>query len=254
MLSIVGSVYPLPGHDTGGLWPIYVTEHASEATSQNLLDPYSFAHATHGVIGYLAAFFFGLGAGDGLILTLVTALLWEMLENTNLIIQLFRDHSGPSEYYAGDSRINVAGDVIACGVGFTLAHVAADWAGLWLPVAWVLASEIVLGVTIRDNMFLMGLQLLAPNKAVQAWQAQIVPGEEQPRVRKGEEHTGAEGGYWAHRRLRSRKYRRGSPRRDSDFLHLWKKINSNSNSSNSSNISSNRISTENRNSENFYNN
>jgi hypothetical protein len=199
MLSIIGTVYPLPGHDTGGVWPLYVTEHASEATSQNLLDPYSFAHATHGVIGYLATIPLGLGPGDGLILTLVTALLWEMLENTNLIIQLFRDHSGPSEFYVGDSRINVAGDVIACGVGFTLAHVAADWAGLWLPVAWILASEVVLGVTIRDNMFLMGLQLVAPSQSVKQWQGEILTREEQQR------RDAPDGGYWTFR-FRSRKY------------------------------------------------
>ena len=235
MLSIIGAVYPLPGHDTGGMWPLYVVEHASSHTSQNLLDPYSFAHATHGVIGYLATIPLGLGPGDGLILTLVTALLWEMLENTNLIIQLFRDHSGPSETYVGDSRINVAGDVIACGVGFTVAHVAAEWAGLWLPVAWILASEIVLGVTIRDNMLLMGLQLIAPNEAINAWQTEILTRGEQQRKGKGE-FVG--GGYWP-RRFRSRRYSSAATRGNM-AVERWTNVSNSSNSSNNT-LNSNNI-------------
>ena len=34
LLGMISAVYKLPGHDGGGLWPIYVTEHYSLQTSQ----------------------------------------------------------------------------------------------------------------------------------------------------------------------------------------------------------------------------
>jgi hypothetical protein len=108
--------------------------------------------------------------------------------------------------------------VIACGVGFTLAHVAADWAGLWLPVAWVLASEVVLGVTIRDNMLLMGMQLIAPSAAVTQWQSEILTRREQQRTGKI-----VGGGYWP-RRFRSRRYE-GAKTVGNLSLERWDNIN-----------------------------
>ena len=53
----------------------------------------------------------------------------------------------------------------------------------------------------RDNMLLMGLQLLAPNKAIAQWQYEIIPGnqshEQGRHGDKGEEVIGrGEGGYW----------------------------------------------------------
>ena len=154
--------------------PWFVKSHSSVQTSQNLFDPYRISHASHGVIGYLAASWFGLDLGGGLIVAIVSASLWEMLENTNLIINQFRENSGTSESYEGDSRINVVGDVISCATGYTLAHVGHEVAGPWFPFAWLVASELVLAVTIRDNMLLMALQLIAPSETIKHWQQEII--------------------------------------------------------------------------------
>ena len=59
MFATLWTVLKLPGHDEGGLWPIFVPEHYSEKTSQHLLDPYSFAHVSHGAIGFIVAFLTG---------------------------------------------------------------------------------------------------------------------------------------------------------------------------------------------------
>ena len=177
IMGIVNAIYPLPGHEKGGFWPIYVKEHYSHQTSQNLLDPYSFTHAIHGVIGYIISSWMHIDLAGGLIFSFMSAMLWEMLENTNLIITLFRENSGASENYRGDSRINVVGDILSCGVGYMLAHVGHEIGGPWFPFAWLVASEIVLAATIRDNMLLMGLQLIAPVPIIAEWQAQVIPKE-----------------------------------------------------------------------------
>ena len=194
ILSIVNAASPLPGHQHGGFFPIYVKEHFTKQTSSNPFDPYSFSHASHGVLGYIFSSWIGLDLGGGLILALTSAMLWEMLENTNFIINLFRENSGTSKEYQGDSKINIVGDVIACGLGYTMAHVGHEFAGPWFPFAWLVAVEIVLLVLIRDNMLLMGLQLLAPNKAIAEWQYEIIPhAKSTPRSNYSSEGMG---GYW----------------------------------------------------------
>ena len=39
LLGMITMVYKLPGHEGGGLWPLYVKEHYSLQTSQNPFDP-----------------------------------------------------------------------------------------------------------------------------------------------------------------------------------------------------------------------
>ena len=211
-LGVVNAVYPLPGNTNGGLWPLYVADHASPQTSQNLLDPYSFHHASHGVLIYILGSWAGVDLGGGLVMSLVSAMLWEMLENTNLVILLFRENSGTSQEYAGDSRVNVIGDVLCCAVGYALAHVGHEFAGPWFPFAWIVASEIVLAATIRDNVLLMALQLIAPSDIIKQWQAEIIHKEGGGRgdTGAGFGESGAGfgefgAGYWDNRRL-STKY------------------------------------------------
>ena len=73
-------------------------EHYSLKTSQNLLDPYSFSHVNHGVHGFLLANLLGADLGVSFVLTIASALLWEILENTKFVIDLFKREHWPSEY------------------------------------------------------------------------------------------------------------------------------------------------------------
>ena len=59
MFAVLWTFLKLPGHDEGGLFPVYIQEHYSERTSQHLLDPYSFAHVSHGAIGFIVTFLTG---------------------------------------------------------------------------------------------------------------------------------------------------------------------------------------------------
>ena len=59
LLGMITMVYKLPGHEGGGLWPLYVKEHYSLQTSQNPFDPYSISHVTHGALGYIIVFLTG---------------------------------------------------------------------------------------------------------------------------------------------------------------------------------------------------
>ena len=49
----------MPGHDAGGLWPVWIPEHYSERTSAYPFDPYSFSHFAHGTLGFTFAYLAG---------------------------------------------------------------------------------------------------------------------------------------------------------------------------------------------------
>ena len=187
LLGLVTTAYKLPGHDGGGLWPVYVWEHYSLMTSQNPLDPYSISHVTHGALGFLLVFLSGLEPGLGFLLTMLTGVMWEVAENTEFVINLFRETSGPSEEYRGDSKINVVGDILACSLGYSLSYILSrHLGGSVLPaLIYLVLSELYLAVTIRDNILIIGVQILLNNDQIREWQLAAIPAKYRDRGRTG---------------------------------------------------------------------
>ena len=69
--------------------------------------------------------------------------------------------------YSGDSVINSISDILMMCVGFLLARKFPVWAS----AALLVVLELVPLFVIRDNLTLNVWMLLAPSKAIQAWQA-----------------------------------------------------------------------------------
>jgi hypothetical protein len=140
---------------------------ASSENSQHLSDPYTFTHVVHGFGFYallrLAARRWPVGL-RGLV-ALVLEAGWEVLENTNWVIERYREATISLDYY-GDSVVNSLGDMAAMVVGFALAA--------RLPVraivAITLASELILGILIRDNLTLNIVMLIYPFESIKRWQ------------------------------------------------------------------------------------
>ena len=187
LLGLVTTGYKLPGHDGGGVWPVYVTEHYSLQTSQNPLDPYSISHVTHGALGFIIVFLCDLEPGLGFLLTTVTGVLWEVGENTDFVINLFRETSGPSEDYRGDSKINVVGDVLSCSLGYALSYILSrHLGGSIIPaLLYLIISELYLAVTIRDNIIIIGVQILINSDLIRDWQLEAIPAKYRDRGRTG---------------------------------------------------------------------
>ncbi len=91
--------------------------------------------------------------------------LWEILENSNLIIQRYREATISLDYL-GDSVINSVGDLISCGLGFVLAR----WLGLRCSVIVFLLTEAMLLLWIKDDLFLNVVMLIYPLEIIKAWQ------------------------------------------------------------------------------------
>ena len=77
-------------------------------------------------------------------MTTVSAVVWEMVENSEFVISLFRENSGPSEDYRGDSQVNVVGDVVSCALGYGSSYILSrQLGGSLLPaLAYFILSEL----------------------------------------------------------------------------------------------------------------
>jgi hypothetical protein len=144
---------------------------ASSENSQHLSDWYTPSHVIHGFIFYGALWLFcrltGVRMSLGLRLLIATLVEsgWEIVENTDAVIQRYREATIALDYY-GDSVVNSIADILAMIAGFLIA-----WRlPVALTVAIAIALELFVGWMIRDNLALNVLMLLWPLASVKAWQ------------------------------------------------------------------------------------
>ena len=120
----------------------------SSGNSQHLTDWYTFAHVLDGFGFYLALALIGRTWLLPARLTLATALAvaWEIFENTDFVIDHYREAT-IALGYRGDSIVNSVGDVLACTLGFLLAAglpvrmSVALGSGLTVIAAWVVLGH-----------------------------------------------------------------------------------------------------------------
>ncbi len=141
---------------------------ASPRTSQMLADWYSPSHLVHGFLFYAALWWVARSrpAEHRFLVALLVEVGWEIIENTPLIIDRYREATAAIGY-TGDSVINSLSDVAMMALGFF----AARRLPLWVSVLLVLLLELVPLLLIRDNLTLNVWMLLAPNDAIRAWQS-----------------------------------------------------------------------------------
>ncbi|KQT61777.1 MULTISPECIES: DUF2585 domain-containing protein [unclassified Aureimonas] len=139
----------------------------SSENSQHLSDWYSPSHLIHGFLFFFATWFLMRRQPMGLRLcvAIVVEAAWEIVENTDMVIQRYREATIALDYY-GDSVINSVSDILFMVLGFFLAARLP----IWLTIAIAVGFELFTGWMIRDNLTLNVLMLVWPLDAVKAWQ------------------------------------------------------------------------------------
>ncbi len=90
---------------------------------------------------------------------------WEIFENTNTVIEAYRESTIALNYF-GDSVLNSMADVLAFALGYTASLLLATW----VSAAVFLGIETVLLLTIRGSLVLNVVMLLHPIDSIKAWQ------------------------------------------------------------------------------------
>ena len=150
------------GDYTPWAWNIW-----SSHNSQHIIDPYTFTHILHGVLEFwlIGLVFWKMPMAWRFVLAIFIESSWEVAENSSYIINRYREETISLDYF-GDSIINSLADIAACASGFMIAR----YLRFWKSLAFFVATEIILILTIKDSLIINIIMLISPIEAIKKWQ------------------------------------------------------------------------------------
>lgn len=150
-----------------GRFLVWTSDAWTSATSQHLFDPYAFTHVLHGFLlcWLLALLLPKLSAAWRFALAVAAEALWEVVENSNFVIQRYREATAALGY-EGDTVVNSLGDIIACALGFLVARRL----GFTRSLALFVCVELLLLIWIKDSLILNIIMLIYPLDSIKEWQ------------------------------------------------------------------------------------
>lgn len=159
------------GRDTispSGTIALWEGDPLSPENSKGIWDWYTLSHIIHGFLFFGALWVVARRLSFGWRLAIATGIevAWEIVENSNAVIERYRTTTVSTEY-SGDSVLNSVSDVAMMLVGFWLAARLP----VWVTVVLIIGFEALTLWLIRDGLALNVLMLVYPVDAVRVWQA-----------------------------------------------------------------------------------
>jgi hypothetical protein len=150
-----------------GRFGFWETSIWSSENSQRVADPYSFSHIVHGISFYALLWLVArkLPVEKRLLIALALEVSWELLENSPIIINRYREAT-VALGYSGDSVLNSMSDGLMMTAGFLFASKVKPL----ISFAAVAVMEIGCAFWVRDNLTLNIIMLIHPVNAIKHWQ------------------------------------------------------------------------------------
>lgn len=135
---------------TGGI-RLWCGDVQSSENSQHVTDWYTFSHIIHGIIYYwiLGVIISGVSIPLRFLLAVVIEIVWELLENSPIVINRYRQ-TAISNGYSGDSILNSVSDTLAMSFGFYLTTSFPAW----VMLTFAISAELLCAYAVRDNLTL----------------------------------------------------------------------------------------------------
>jgi hypothetical protein len=184
------------GFHDGSWCPVIVPDFYGPRCSQHPFDPYSLTHILHGFVFYAilvaipgaTATFFPLSWWwihvGGVLTAIALEIVWEIFENSEFVMSRFRQTSGVSGDYEGDSFQNSLGDVVCATSGYWICVGFVAVGAPWAPFLWFAFSELVLAYLIRDSLILSSMQLIVNVEKIKKWQKDLIDQMEREKRKK----------------------------------------------------------------------
>lgn len=139
----------------------------SAENSQHIADWYTPSHIIHGMLFFAALWLItrALPLGLRFCLAVIVEAVWEVFENTDFIINRYREATISLDYY-GDSVLNSVSDIAFMALGFLLAARLP----VWVTIGLIIVAEVYVGYAIRDNLTLNIIMLISPSDSIKSWQ------------------------------------------------------------------------------------
>jgi hypothetical protein len=130
----------------------------SKESSLQIFDWYTPSHIIHGFIFYLCGYLW---------LAILLEAVWEVIENSPLVINYYRGKTG----YTGDTILNSLSDILCVAFGFTLC--------LYVPYTYIVLIAVTMELltlwAVSDNLTLNILMFIYPFKGIKEWQMRRTP-------------------------------------------------------------------------------
>lgn len=170
IILIAGAVLYAMGHPLickCGYVKLWHFDVVSAENSQHIFDWYTPSHLIHGFLFYGLLWLIAPRSSFGLrlILAVLVESTWEVAENTDFVINHYREMTVSLDYY-GDSVLNSVSDILFMIAGFFLAA----WLPVWVTVLLAVVLEVFVGVMIRDGLTLNVIMFVWPSEAILQWQ------------------------------------------------------------------------------------
>ena len=146
-------IWPCPYNNR--LKNIYIDKPDDKYTSLSLFDIYSVTHISHGLILFMILnYIFGKKSFNMVYFVIGWGILWEIVENTDYVLEKYRSNNQYQRNYIGDSIINSIGDILCCFIGFVIAY---NYPKYSFPLS--ILSEFLLYLKMKDNLITNTIQI-----------------------------------------------------------------------------------------------